>query len=329
MNQSVDVADKAGKSILKKLDVRAGAMAIAAAIGININSIAESVARFVIGFSKDIEAALEETVRATGKAADAQERQLEAARAKFQKDANDRIDNRSREHDMVAKYLADERKLAEEKAADELKAIQDQGVAEDVEWYKQQARIEAAKKLKLAQIEEVKAAELVASEEAARVEEARIKEKFKSMIDQWTGFTQLITSTGRGDRELSDRELERKIANLRQDIFQRTTASNLASASIGGGVGGYDPLLGAQQSNLQQTLAEVNLRRNVRQRAGALGEDAAFAQFSGLTEQRFREILQGIDTTSTGKLASAIDKLNQRLDQPLQTISLDRPTPFG
>jgi hypothetical protein len=317
MNQSADVADKAGKSIMKKLDIRAGMMAVAAAVGFNLQNIAEGLARMIIGFSSATEQALDELVISTGKAADAQERLLEKTRARIkgerdeQRKAEDQTEDvlqnaMRREEERLRKVASDRKKLADEAATDD-----------DVVWYKQQARIEAEKKLQLDKIEEVKAAELAASEEAARVEEARIAEKFKSMIDQWKNFTGIITSSGRGDKELTDRELQRKIANIQNDIFQRQVASP----------GQPDFFLEPQKNNLRQTVAEMDLRNTTRRNASAFGEDRAFAM-SGLTEQRFREILQGIDTTSTGKLASAIDKLNQRLDQPLKTIDMTPVNPF-
>jgi hypothetical protein len=50
MNQTVEVSDKGAKAILKKLDIRAGVGAIAAAVGFNMQAIAEGLARLVIGF---------------------------------------------------------------------------------------------------------------------------------------------------------------------------------------------------------------------------------------------------------------------------------------
>jgi len=147
---------------------------------------------------------------------------------------------------------------------------------------------------------------------------AEITPVIESNIEAWRKFQQAITSTGRGDGELSDRELQRKISNIQQDLFQRQLNSQ---------GGGFDFFLEPQKNNLRQTRAELDLRNRVRSQAGAFGEDRAFAMNPGLTEQRFREILQGIDTSTTGKLATAIDKLNQRLDGPL--LATLKPSPFG
>ncbi len=63
MAQSEQVADHAGRSILKKLDIKAGVAAVAFAIGFSINSIAENIARFVTSSSKSAEDALEKILK--------------------------------------------------------------------------------------------------------------------------------------------------------------------------------------------------------------------------------------------------------------------------
>lgn len=143
----------------------------------------------------------------------------------------------------------------------------------------------------------------------------------QSFVKEWTGWEQAIKSTGRGDRELSDRELERKIQTIQRDLFARSSAvTGRASA---------DFFTGPQRFNLTQAVSELDLRRRVRSQAMAFGEGAAFNMNPGLSEQRFREILQGIDMSTAGKLASAVDKLTKRLDEPVKTIPLTRPSPFS
>lgn len=153
-----------------------------------------------------------------------------------------------------------------------------------------------------------------------------IGQTIKSNIAEWEQFKISVTNTGRTDAELTDRELKRKISEIQQQLFA-SSLGRIDRVGVGNelGVGALDSVNGI---NLARAQAELNLRGRVRRTAGAFGEDAAFAQNPGLTEQRFREIIQGIDTSSTGKLASAIDKLNQRLDQPLRTIDISSPSPF-
>ena len=325
MNETERVADRAGKSIFKKLDLRAGMFAVAAAIGLNINSIAEKAARVWLGFSKEQEESLEKLVESTRRAADAQVAQLERARAAHEKNAQARADNVQRERTLVLDAIAESERqeMAAKEAAAKLES--EAGFAADLAWVKEQDRIAASKKLKEKALVELHQLEMANEAEAARVEQARIDEKFKSLVDQWTGFQVLITSSGRGDRELSDRELERKAANIRQQIFQ-SEQGRVERIGVGNltGAGGFDVI---NQQNLAGAQGELNLRRNVRRTAATQGEDAAFNQFSGLTEQRFADILKG--ATDQSQLLTAIDKLSKKFDQPLKTIDVSQASPFG
>jgi hypothetical protein len=122
MNQTVDVTDKGAKAILKKLDIRAGVTAIAAAIGFNLQNIAEGIARLALGFSKESEKQLEDLVAATDKAADAQERALEKLRAKRERDAQEDSDRARREYEI----LRDARLKAVEQMVEDEKRIKQQ-----------------------------------------------------------------------------------------------------------------------------------------------------------------------------------------------------------
>lgn len=367
--QSEDIADKTGKAILKKIDLRAGVGAIAAAIGFNMQAIAEGVARFVTGFSKDEEKRLEELVDKTGKAADEQERQLAKARDRAEKKRMEAGERELAQMKLVSDARQEAIKLAVEEEKKARQSVYDQQVKADEEHMSQvEANLElltltakATQGLTQEEADRLEVLKLIVKQKSIEAEittllslndrtpeeEARlqvlirennvIKDQVANVgkvkdavaeiapviegnIEKWRNFQKAITATGRGDKELSDRELARKISAIQQDIFQRSL--NGGGADIGSNI-----LLEAQRGNLAQTQSEINFRRDVRQRASTLGEDAAFKQFPGLTEQRFREILQGIDTSSTGKLATAIDKLNQRLDAPL--LATLKPSPFG
>lgn len=372
--QSEDIADKAGKSILKKLDLRAAVSTFAAAIGFNLQNIAEGVARYIIGFSKEEEKRLEELVDKTGKAADEQERQLAKARDRAEKAREAAGERELAQMKLVSdarqeaiKLAVEEEKKARQSVYDQqVKADEDhlQKVKDNVELLglefkaKRGLRVEEAERLKFLreQNKEIARQQEITTllslikltpEEAARLqtlqrqsdaykeqlesakkiteETKKQGEQIVSNIAAWEGFTTRVTSSGRGDTQLSDRELQRKIANIQQALF--VSEINRVGRIGVGNERGEDPFSFINQANLSGAQSELNLRRQVRQRAGAFGEQAAFQQFPGLTEQRFREILQGVDTSSTGKLASAIDKLNQRLDAPL--LATLKPSPFG
>jgi hypothetical protein len=246
-------------------------------------------------------------------------------RVAYEKNQQARADNVQRERTLVLEAIAESARQ-EQAAKDATAKIQsDEGFAADLEWVKEQDRIAASKKLKEKALVELHQLEMANQEEAAKVEQARIDEKFKSLVDQWTGFQILITSSGRGDRELTDRELERKAANIRREIF-KSEQGRVDRIGVGNltGAGGFDVI---NQQNLAGVQGEINLRRNVRRTAATRGEEAAFNQFGGLTEQRFADILKG--ATDNSRLLTAIDKLSKKFDQPLKTVDVSPTGPFG
>lgn len=144
------------------------------------------------------------------------------------------------------------------------------------------------------------------------------------VIDAWTGFTGSIGSKGRGDNQLSDAELQRKIGNVRRDIFGREAANSTAAggAYYNPSAPGTDILLEAQRASLQQALAEMRLREDVRRNAGAFGNNAAFQQYSGLTDQRFQDILRGGPGDATQQLVATLKELNTRLQKGIITVPM-------
>jgi hypothetical protein len=291
--------------------------ALAVALGINFQNIAENLARMVIGFSKASEESLKAQIEATDRLADAQERALEKMRSAKEKERQDEYDRINStldlRRDAILKAIEYEKKAREEIA----KAESDAGFAADLEWVKEQDRIAADKKLKLEQIMAIKAAELSAAEEVARVEKARVDEMFKSYIDQWTGLQVLIGSRGRSDTELTDRELERKISNIQSEL-SAASGRSLGTYQGSAGTGSSDFLTEQQRGAANQARAELDFRNRVRQTASMSGEDAAFRQFSGLSEQRFREILQS--APSTQDVVAELKKLNGHMNKGIPMV---------
>jgi hypothetical protein len=156
---------------------------------------------------------------------------------------------------------------------------------------------------------EIKQELLAASTRQAAAEE-KIGDVIESNIAKWEQFTGAINSFGRGDRELSDRELQRKIQNLNDDIFRRQLNTQNGS---------YDFFLSPQKSNLAQALAEQKLRDRVRRDVSAFGEDRAFQMNDGLTEQRFAEITRGLNDSE--KTVKALDQLRINQERGLQAIA--------
>lgn len=135
--------------------------------------------------------------------------------------------------------------------------------------------------------------------------EAMIGTEVESNIAKWKEFRGIINSTGRGDTQLSDRELERKVSQLRADLAIRE--ANVAQ-------GGFDFLLNPQRNNLAQAQAELSFRNRIRREAAFFGEDRVFRNNPGLSEQRLRDILGGTptgDQAALRKTADGIEKLTR------------------
>jgi Ni/Co efflux regulator RcnB len=394
MNQSVQATQEAGKAMSKHLDLKDAMRSVATAVGLNITDIADRLARYVTGVSKDEEEALkrlqevsDQTTEATKKAGfdklNSQQQyklllqqigQLEDSIANnLGKTTKDQIVLEDQKKELILKQaaaamllasitdkqwaenLADYQKTKElvQGDKDRAAATDRRIMAEEKAWltesYSLDKKLEEQRRAKISDEEKVvalqqdiagyqkqqagfskddnewKKAQVAINTANAEIETTRAKIAEQTLAIEKTITAEKqkqvsIGTVGRGDKDLTDRELERKVANIRKDIFN-------AQLNGGGGDIGSNLFLEAQKGNLQQTLGELNLRKRVRQTAATQGENAAFNQFGGLTEQRFADILRG--ATDTSKLTAAIDKLSVKLDQPLKTIDVTAKGPFG
>jgi enoyl-[acyl-carrier-protein] reductase (NADH) len=411
MNASERIADQTGKGIAKKLDLKAQMNAVAAAIGFNITSMAENVARVLTGVSKDTEEALKNIADLSERAASATERlialrqtdaqqietaekatrrlrqemeQLNAAQKQnnfgpfgliqrgsaldvafgLSKDADAAKQLRLKEIEVQLAETAvavEQKKGAVQKANDteEMAAVRRQIQEDDkratatqnlADFEREQRRAkmsdedllvdlekerrDVAKQISEAEkftkeggtltaqgVEEVlenKKKQLAIEQRIAEVtankgkNEQVIGAQVESNIEKWTNLKGVIESVGRGDRELSDRELERKIATLQADIAAREQRQFET--------GNYDILLGAQRGNLQQTAAELDFRRSVQRRVAFAGEERAFREFGGLSEERLRQIVAERGPTTGERLTKAVDRFNHLLDRGIRIV---------
>jgi len=141
--------------------------------------------------------------------------------------------------------------------------------------------------------------------------EALIGSTTDSNIEKWREFVGVINSVGRGDKDLSDAEIEKKIANINRELAQRRGAS-LGRYQGQAGTPNYDFFGVAQQSNLANALAEQRLREQTRRNVQAFGEERAFQLFDD-SAARFEQVLRGYQT-SQDKVTSALEKLNNGVD---------------
>jgi hypothetical protein len=272
--------------------------------------IADSIARGVTGLSKKEEERLNNLIESTGKAADKQEADRDKAAEEADRKAQQRGEQKAREQEIYFQAIRDGLSMDEAAAKASAQAEEEAGFAADLEWVKEQDRIAAEKKLKAASIAELKDLEEKANKELQDQEQARIKEKFKSMADQWKGFLVSVTRTGRNDTELSDRELERKRENIKNDIFGMEKQSFETGAYQGG--------LYFQKKELEGVNQELALRQKVRSFTASFGEERAFKMLPGVSEQRFSEINN--TSTQLDKISNTLEKFSQQFNKGIPVV---------
>lgn len=160
-------------------------------------------------------------------------------------------------------------------------------------------------KVAAAEEKRLEVAEQITEEVVKQVEE--LEEVKKQTIE--------ITRIGREDAELSDRELERKVKNLRQGI-DATSRSQIGDPNIA------RYLNQPAELELARLKGEIDLRNKVRMTANRFGEDKAFQMFN-LSESRFAEILRG--QTENTEQTKLLRSLNDKLDRGIRVRSIATP----
>ncbi len=130
-----------------------------------------------------------------------------------------------------------------------------------------------------------------------------------SNIAQWKEFKVLVSRTGRDDTDLSDRELQRKKANIEKDLFEMQRAGRETGAYQGGDY--------FQRLELNAVNQELALRQKVRTYTATFGEDRAF-QLAGVSERRFSEINQ--TNTKQDEANNLLRDIKRRLDGGILTL---------
>ncbi len=113
----------------------------------------------------------------------------------------------------------------------------------------------------------------------------------------------ITTKGGRTDRELSDRELQEKIGNLRR---------NLGQAQIDDPTGQFSYLYNQDRAALSMAEGEQAKRNQFRQAYGREGE-RAFLRYSAFDEERLRQYIRPEDEKRQAKQATDIADIAQRI----------------
>lgn len=165
---------------------------------------------------------------------------------------------------------------------------------------------------------------VIATNEATNAEEKRLEvaeqitEEIVQQVEELEEVkkqTIEITRIGREDAELSDRELERKVKNLRQGI-DATSRSQIGDPNIA------RYLNQPAELELARLKGEIDLRNKVRMTANRFGEDKAFQMFN-LSESRFAEILRG--QTENTEQTKLLRSLNDKLERGIRVRSIATP----
>lgn len=356
MNDAEKHTGKIAAGITRKFELKNLGTAMATALGLNLQSMSEAVARFAVGMTKELEAAYGAVIAASDRARDStianmraqaseenrltmlmnERAQLQARLDSGQASGNDiegkpSLISRFRSSILSGPWLYDKGKSMGEEQAMMNKAALD-GYVDRINKLDNEIKSGKAKVEKSGEVgpnahdkwiaglkEGVIETGKVAAAEEKRLEVAeQITEEIVKQVEELEEVkkqTIEITRIGREDAELSDRELERKVKNLRQGI-DATSRSQIGDPNIA------RYLNQPAELELARLKGEIDLRNKVRSTANRFGEDKAFQMFN-LSEARFAEILRG--QTDNGEQTKLLRSLNDKLDRGIRVRSIATP----
>lgn len=365
MNETERVADRAGKSIFKKLDLRFAMMSVATAIGLNIQSIAENMARYITGVSKELEEVYKRIDALTTSVADktiASMRKQATEETKYQL----LLLERERILRRMAEPAPDPAKppawmsllklvpglggalsvgvraleiAAETGAAKNLenKELMKGRLTEVVD------EIAAVEKKRTAELEKqnAKTKEHVGLKEKVLVVEKSITSEQERQLEIATkiaadiqaqasgGFIgNLVTSGLKGSQlnQASDETL-REIVRRNLQLIEKVTASGLLSPAGGESIGTVFTRARAVNENARIN-DELQTRSGLRRDAAFGGQDLARRNFDRdplVFEDFFNRF---VNSQPFNEQAQLLRDLNRKLDQPLKTIDVSQASPF-
>lgn len=145
-------------------------------------------------------------------------------------------------------------------------------------------------------------------------EVAKVTEEVVSLTDAWKGFTvALKIKEGKSDFDLTDRELDEKIQNLKNQDFLAQLDQQQNYGSGGALNFDYNPASYFTKQSLSAATAAQTERDQFRLKYAAQGEQA-FAGYSAFDEQRLRGYIQTQnDTKKTAESVSSIERTLQQV----------------
>jgi DNA repair exonuclease SbcCD ATPase subunit len=340
-------AQDAGKKVASAFDGKAIGRTLATALGINLQSIADKVARFWTGFSTDAEDALEAMVAATGKAADAQERALEKLRAKKQKEKEDALKDAEEELEYFQK-LEDKFRNEREKEAAKEKSARKEAATDLAAFEAEQAfaKLSTQEKLNTLKREEKNLATIIKDVEegakkngeqtSAAMENLLIAKQrhveIQSQIKELTAQTAMAEKvvTNETEKQVEAKTQLNGIAGVRgrfgeaseselREQIRRNEASvrGIGTPAIGpmGNLGAANEIarLQTEIGNIKQELA---FRSKLQGDVSRLGTEGARRVFGGDALSFDRLVQQFVsDSRSTQELAASTNELLRQMNE--------------
>ncbi len=325
----------------KLINLKSLGGALAVALGVNFQAIAESIARLWVGMSKAQEDALKELVETTDKAADKAEKRLEAAKDAAAKRETDRVKLVTDQQKLVwearQQYFENEKKWREEMgemarkgAADEIKNLN--SLEEELRQLKYEA-LKPEEKLVQLQARQAELSKQLALDKAAGANTTEIEvELQKNLNTQESVRNGIVKAVAKSEAEITAEKEKQLVAEKNRQASiagirggnQFNDASDAALAEIARRNRNQAQALGGGQSSIgrnmeaarliaeaQNAERELAYRRNFRNTVGLLGEEGARQRFAGDPLQ-FDRVLESL-TAQQDKGTTLLQSLDDRL----------------
>lgn len=267
-------ANLTGQSMLKRLDIRAGVAAIAAAIGFDVRSIADTISRFITGMSRETQEALKQIAalsRANADATIANMRQMASEETKYQL----LLKERAKIYQALAKGAPSEA-LPEPSWIAKLKAIPSVGGLPNPFYDKGAGIGEEGKAAGVADAEKQKTRLIELDGQIRDIEKEKTKEVEKQnakLTDQAklkTDVQHAAVDTLKSEKEITA-ELEKQLAILNEKTARESMGEQIMTSTLFAGGRAFGP---SEDPRRIESASEAELKELIRRRM----EDIRFVE---------------------------------------------------
>jgi hypothetical protein len=271
--------------IARKFEFRDIARTLSTALGLSLTSIADKVARFFIGFSKAQEEALENLVKTTDKAADAQEKRLDKARDEALKKEDARAQLLIEQGRLVwearMQYFQNEKEEREKAAKDEKQKAKE-AAEDDLAWYKERVRLDD--RLRTLKLEALDPAEREAALQKDITGWQAQQAKLDKDSNEWKALETKILEANLSIEEKITAEKERQRIAAEKAAKIEIAAQSAKSLGIKGG------LTADELAQLDEYVRSEGKKGKLPTRTG--GQLATSSAFSNESDETLQQIIQ-------------------------------------